>query len=162
MAINHIFGRFDGRTVRPVVPWRIFFNTLFSDINLARECEAKCGSEMFQCLEDCGTNTECSSSCFRDQVVCVDACPCHTGRWSQTRTKMTRTLWKRRKISMLFHPCQGFPGTDMDLYCEYFVINNGLQSSGLKNSKYNFSLGYRWNFRRISFIFRLYIGMQTV
>ena len=53
---------------------------LFSDINLARECENKCGSEMFECLEDCGASTECSSSCYRENIVCVDACPCHTGK----------------------------------------------------------------------------------
>ena len=52
----------------------------YSDINLARECENKCGSEMFECLEDCGESTECSSSCYRGNIVCVDACPCHTGK----------------------------------------------------------------------------------
>ena len=52
---------------------------LLSDINLARECETACGSEMFQCLEECGANTECSSSCYRESVVCNDACPCHAG-----------------------------------------------------------------------------------
>jgi len=47
------------------------------DINLARECETNCGSDMFECLEHCGANTECSSSCHREQIVCVDSCPCH-------------------------------------------------------------------------------------
>ena len=52
----------------------------FSDINLARECETDCGSELFGCLEECGASTECSSSCYRENIVCVDACPCHTGK----------------------------------------------------------------------------------
>lgn len=52
----------------------------FSDISLARECETDCGSELFQCLGECGASTECSSSCYRENIVCVDACPCHTGK----------------------------------------------------------------------------------
>ena len=48
-------------------------------MNAARECETKCGSELFECVADCGANTECSSSCYRENIVCVDACPCHTG-----------------------------------------------------------------------------------
>ena len=52
---------------------------IFSDINLARECETACGAEMFECLEECGANTECSSLCYRASVVCNDACPCHAG-----------------------------------------------------------------------------------
>ena len=62
----------------------VFLKTLypkdFSDINVARECETNCGSEMFTCLENCGSNTECSSACYRENVVCVDACPCHAGK----------------------------------------------------------------------------------
>ena len=58
----------------------------YSDINLARECENKCGSEMFECLEDCGESTECSSSCYRGNIVCVDACPCHTGKNAKCMT----------------------------------------------------------------------------
>ena len=64
--------------------WRFLFQLFslknFRDINVARECETICGSEMFTCLENCGSNTECSSSCYRENIVCVDACPCHTGK----------------------------------------------------------------------------------
>merc|ERR1712131_200932 len=47
------------------------------DINLARECENNCGSDMVECLEDCGEDNVCSSSCYREQVICMDSCPCH-------------------------------------------------------------------------------------
>ena len=53
---------------------------LLSDINLARECENQCGSELFECIQDCGANTECSSLCYRENVACVSACPCHIGK----------------------------------------------------------------------------------
>merc|ERR1712235_79200 len=48
------------------------------DINLAGQCTTKCDSDMFTCLEDCGTDSTCSSSCYREQAICVDSCPCHT------------------------------------------------------------------------------------
>ena len=51
----------------------------FSDLNFARECETNCGSDMFDCIVECGESAEFVSFCHRDQVVCIDSCPCHAG-----------------------------------------------------------------------------------
>ena len=59
---------------------------LFSDLNLARECENICASVMLECIEECGANTECTSSCYRNQVTCIDSCPCHLGHDSELET----------------------------------------------------------------------------
>ena len=70
---------------------------LFSDINLAQECESNCGSAMMECFKICGNNTECQSSCYRGNIICVDACPCHTGKAyndrSQTFWAILGSLW---------------------------------------------------------------------
>ena len=57
----------------------IVFHIILSDIILAQECETNCGSDLYACVQECGSNTECSSACYRENVVCVDSCPCHTG-----------------------------------------------------------------------------------
>ena len=64
---------------------------MFSDLNFAEECETNCGTEMFECIAECGESTECISLCYRDQVVCIDACPCHAGNDCEFKIDDLRT-----------------------------------------------------------------------
>ena len=77
----------------------IVWHALFSDINLAQECETDCGSELYACVQECGADNECGSSCYRQNIVCIDSCPCHRGKTS-TKIKaffkgITLKVWLR-------------------------------------------------------------------
>ena len=58
---------------------KLRFKDLFSDLELARECENNCASKLLECIEECGTLTECIGSCNRNHIICVDSCPCNLG-----------------------------------------------------------------------------------
>ena len=49
-----------------------FINSACTDLELGEQCSDDCITQMFNCINNCGTDATCQSACARDQVDCVD------------------------------------------------------------------------------------------
>ena len=47
-------------------------NPSCTDLELGEQCSDDCITQMFNCINNCGTDSVCQSACARDQVDCVD------------------------------------------------------------------------------------------
>ena len=50
----------------------IRINPSCTDLELGEQCSDDCITQMFNCINNCGTDSACQSACARDQVDCVD------------------------------------------------------------------------------------------